>query len=134
MEPGADQYARCLEEIESVMRKDNSEDTDISLGPDELPYVKAVIMETLRLYPPAPVTSRTLEKSIHLPPLDGEEQLPQQFLNEGQMVMMPIWSIQRDPHNFSRPTEMLPARWVHEKAVNDSWLNRASQNLLSSVA
>lgn len=103
------QYERqCLEEIETVLG------AGIVAGPDQLPFVKAVIMETLRLYPPAPVTSRTLEKSIQLPPLSTGDQSPQS-LQEGQMIMIPIWCIQRDAHNFPCPNEMLPGRWIQKR-------------------
>jgi cytochrome P450 len=110
---------QCLEEIRAVVgeEKGSCNNGTIEMGPDQLPYVKAVVMETLRLYPPAPVTSRTLEKSIQLPPVDGmKEELPQS-LSEGQMVMIPIWCIQRDPINFPRPNEMLPERWVQKGSV-----------------
>jgi cytochrome P450 len=103
--------ATCLEEIDAVIgkgtngRATSSEITTSFDGPEQLPYTKAVILETLRLYPPAPVTSRTMEKEAVL-------QNPTATVQKGQNVMVPIWCIQRNEKNFPKPTEMHPERWV----------------------
>lgn len=105
----------CLKEIDMIVPKTPRatslpDDNDSMFVLDDpirqLPYTHAVVMETLRLFPPAPVTLRTLEKPMEL---DGK------VFPEGTNVMVPIWSIQRDARNFSRPLEMIPTRWVSRR-------------------
>lgn len=120
---------KCLEEIETVFGTANGSSNDC-IGPDQLPYTKAVVMETLRLYPPAPLTNRCLERTVQLPS-NGQEK---QSLNEGQMVLVPIWCIQRDPHNFPRPDEMLPDRWAqHRKGSPTNGESSWEERLPSSI-
>eukprot|EP00041_Stephanoeca_diplocostata_P022587 m.540665 g.540665 ORF g.540665 m.540665 type:complete len:506 (+) comp22102_c0_seq22:142-1659(+) len=68
-----------------------------------LKLCQAVLKETLRLYPPAPLTTRTLEKSILL---DGVE------IPAGTTVWIPIWWVHRSPHNFDRPETFDPTRFM----------------------
>lgn len=87
--------------------------------PDQLIYTKAVIYETLRLYPSAPATARTLQKSIKLS--DGF------VVPKGVQVMVPIWIIHRKEENFARPEEFLPERWVRRKQHSSGrsvWVER----------
>jgi cytochrome P450 len=59
----------CLEEIERVNNADSAA-TSTSIkqqqNPDDYPYLQAVLMETLRLYPPGISTTRSLEKELVL--------------------------------------------------------------------
>jgi cytochrome P450 len=123
--------ARCLAEIDAVIGRKEMIDGMLPPGPEELPYTKAVILETLRLFPPAPSTARTIEKPTTIScdglahrkaadcsdakeiaePCNGNENKTL-TLSEGQMVMLPIWSIQRSELNYPRPNEMIPERWV----------------------
>ena len=102
----------CLQEIEAVLGMSTAtDDLDVNIGPDQLPFTRAVIMETLRLYPPAPVTSRNVEKELTL--CD-----PDIVLAKDQLVLLPIWCIQRSELNYPHPTEMLPERWVRQRSNN----------------
>jgi cytochrome P450 len=90
----------CLEEIEQQASQDS--DT-IQKKPEDYPYLQAVLMETLRLYPPAISTTRSLEKELVL---DG---IP---VPEGTYLYIPIWTIQRDSKNFPEPLAFRPERWA----------------------
>ena len=59
----------------------------------ELKYCQAVITEALRLYPPAPLTVRTLEQPMRL--TEGGPLLP-----EGTMMCLPLWWIHRSELNW----------------------------------
>jgi len=98
---------RAVAEIQSVMGTGSSK-KDLQ-DPDDLPYTKAVIMETLRLYPPAPVTTRNLEKDLVL----HGKTIPKKT-----MAYVPIWSIQRYEGNYPRPDEFRPDRWVKRVSSN----------------
>ena len=84
--------AKCLKEIETVQEW------------DDRVYCKAVITETLRLFPPAPVTARDVMKDVVMS--DGT------ILPAGTKFFVPIWHIHRNDANFSRASEFIPERWV----------------------
>jgi len=71
---------------------------------DSLPYLTAVIYESLRLYPPAFVLgSRTAQQPIEL----GGYSLP-----AGTTVLMSPWVMHRDPRYFPEPLAFQPERWL----------------------
>lgn len=71
----------------------------------KLPYLKAVISESLRLYPPAPllVPRETTEKCT----LGGYEIQPK------TIVYINGWAIARDPEHWDNPNDFVPERFLH---------------------
>ncbi|OQR86020.1 thromboxane-A synthase-like [Achlya hypogyna] len=61
-----------------------------------LPYVTAVVTEALRLFPPAPATTRTLEKDLVL---NGHT------IPKDTMIYMPIWFINRSKYNWGEDAD-----------------------------
>ena len=113
--------AECLKEIQSVLPTDQA--TETLEGPEQLQYTRAVILETLRIFPPAPVTFRTMEKPIEL---HGH------VFEKGTAIFVPIWSIQRDARNFPQPMEPRPERWVRPQTDGSGgWEERPSDDLES---
>ena len=106
----ADVQEQCLSEIQSVLGNGAASLDD----PADLPYTRAIILETLRLYPAAPATTRNLEKPLEL---HGK------VVPGGTMIYIPIWSIQRDPRNYPKPDEFRPDRWVR-KTSDGIWIER----------
>lgn len=108
----------CLAEIDAVMddagrRADGrcrDEDGPV-LHIEQLQYTKAVVLESLRLYPPAPMTSRSLERDLDI---DGH------VIPGKTHISIPIWSVHRDERNFPFPDHFLPKRWVERVVPDDS--------------
>jgi cytochrome P450 len=73
----------------------------------DIPYLDAVINETLRLQP-----------SVYsgLPRLTPPEGLTinEVYIPGDVVVQVPAYTIQRDPRYFSQPLEFIPERWTDE--------------------
>lgn len=92
--------ARLHEELSRVLagRTPRPEDAE------SLPYLMAVIYESLRLYPPAFVLgSRTANEPVEL----GGYSLP-----AGTTVLMSPWVMHRDARYFTEPLAFRPERWL----------------------
>ena len=84
----------------------------------ELVYCTAVVEEVLRLYPPAPLTVRHLEKDLTLRRTTektwGHPDKEPVTLPAGTAVYLPIWWIQRSELNFNDPLKFNPERFMPE--------------------
>lgn len=69
----------------------------------QLPYLQAVVKETLRLYPAAPVFGREVAIPFFL---NGME------LRRGVQLVFPAFAIQRDARFFSEPDTFVPERFL----------------------
>ncbi|KAI3777474.1 hypothetical protein L1987_47274 [Smallanthus sonchifolius] len=92
---------KAQEEVRNVIGKNSK------INEDDLPkltYLKAVIKETTRLYPPAPllVPRETRKDSI----LHGYT------IKQKTLVYVNAWAIGRDPNSWESPDEFLPERFL----------------------
>ncbi|KAK7395639.1 hypothetical protein VNO78_16203 [Psophocarpus tetragonolobus] len=92
------------EEIRSMFGgKDFIEEEDI----EKLPYLKAVIKETMRLYPPLPLLlHRETIKKCNI----GGYEIPDKTL-----VYVNAWAVHRDPETWNEPEEFYPERFMDSK-------------------
>jgi len=86
--------------------------------PRTLPYLGAVIKETLRLYPPAPLVVRCSK---------FDEEVAGHLVPAGVNYLPCIWAIQRDPKVFDEPDVFRPERWQDSspeqlKQMQDHWM------------
>ncbi|XP_069984915.1 cytochrome P450 9e2 isoform X1 [Penaeus vannamei] len=89
------------------------EEGDITYqGVMEAKYLDACLMETLRLFPPAPFIERVCTRDYRLPGTDLT-------IKAGDKIQCPVWSIHHDPKYWPEPNEFRPERFLPE--------NRASQ-------
>ncbi|KAJ6457611.1 cytochrome P450 [Mycena sanguinolenta] len=101
-------YERLQSEIDSVFPLGGKEPTDTALL-SSLPYLNAVIRESLRLFPPV-ATSLQRAPTVGT----GSKVLGENFvIPEGTSVVVPPYTIHRDPRNFSpNPDKYIPDRWL----------------------
>ncbi|XP_055973700.1 25-hydroxyvitamin D-1 alpha hydroxylase, mitochondrial [Sorex fumeus] len=74
-------------------------------GLSQLPLLKAVVKEVLRLYPVVPGNSRVPDKDIHI----GDYIIPKNTL-----VTLCHYATSRDPAQFPEPNSFRPTRWLGE--------------------
>ncbi|KAJ9674865.1 hypothetical protein PVL29_024042 [Vitis rotundifolia] len=92
---------KAQEELRNLIGKKGFVDED---DLQKLSYLKALVKETMRLYPAAPllVPRETLEKCV----IDGYEIAPK------TLVFVNAWAIGRDPEFWENPEEFMPERFL----------------------
>jgi cytochrome P450 len=75
----------------------------------ELDYTQRAFREAIRLYPAAWAVFRQTREEVRL----GDYVVP-----SGASVILPQWSIHRDPRYFENPTAFDPDRWLRRKPQN----------------
>lgn len=75
---------------------------------DKLPLTRAVVLESMRLYPPAWLIGRELTAPTTFA---GRE------FKTGAQLLIPIWLLHRDPRWFPEPTRFHPDRWLDGTAT-----------------
>jgi len=91
--------ARLHEELDSVLAGRPVEAADLG----RLPYLQAVMNESLRLYPPAYIMAR---ETIEPCEIGGYEFRP------GSTIIFSQWVTQRDPRYYDDPDAFRPERWL----------------------
>ncbi|XP_010676409.3 cytochrome P450 736A117 [Beta vulgaris subsp. vulgaris] len=77
---------------------------------DKLTYLKAVLKETLRLHPPAPLL--VFRESLKDVKIDGFD------IKAGTHVFINAWEIHRDPTFWEEPEEFRPERFLNDSSLN----------------
>ncbi|KAK9698658.1 hypothetical protein RND81_08G121500 [Saponaria officinalis] len=92
---------KAKDELQQVIRKGNSvEEHDIA----RLPYLQAVVKETLRLHPPLPfLIPRKVDTDINLLGFT---------VPKNAQVLVNVWAIGRDPNTWDHPNQFEPERFV----------------------
>jgi cytochrome P450 len=97
-------FAKATEELDHVVGRNRwvSEEDIMSL-----PYVDAIVKETMRLHPVAPMLApRLSRKDVSV---DGYD------IPVGTRVLVCMWSIVRDPVLWDSPEEFMPERFLGSK-------------------
>lgn len=79
----------------------------------ESAYTEAVINETLRLWPPAPITGRMTA---------GEYRLGEYTLDPGTRIVLLLDAVNRDPASYPDPDEFRPERFLGAKPAPHAWI------------
>lgn len=100
-------FNKVREEIKSVAGARLVEESDIP----SLPYLRAVVKETLRLYPPAPIAPRECCQSCKIKGFD---------VSQKTMVIVNLYAIMRDPALWDNPNEFRPERFLVSSKEQDN--------------
>nr|GMC75847.1 cytochrome P450 CYP82D47-like [Ipomoea batatas] len=104
-----DAMKRAQEEIDAQVGKGGwVEDSDV----DNLPYLQAIVKETLRLYPPAPVlVPHEAMQDCNV----GGYHIPR-----GTRLYVNAWKLHRDPRVWCDPEKFVPERFLTTHAKVDA--------------
>ena len=100
---------------------------EASLPPDfaqlkEMKYLRAVLNESLRLYPVVPGNSRQAVADTTLPLGGGKDGKSPVFVPKGTVVNWSVYTMHRRKDFFgSDSEEFRPERWLGEKALRPGW-------------
>ncbi|XVE55803.1 hypothetical protein DITRI_Ditri03aG0186500 [Diplodiscus trichospermus] len=79
----------------------------------QLPYLRSIISETLRMYPPVPLL---------VPHESSEECMVEGYrIPSGTMLLVNIWAIQNDPKIWEDPTRFKPERFEGVEGARDGF-------------
>ncbi|KAG5522984.1 hypothetical protein RHGRI_034955 [Rhododendron griersonianum] len=77
---------------------------------DQMPYLKAVIKETLRLHPPIPIiVPRESTKDVQVKGYD---------IAAGTRLLVNAWAIGQDPASWDEPEEFRPERFLNGRSID----------------
>ncbi|KAI4343986.1 hypothetical protein L6164_011266 [Bauhinia variegata] len=96
--------AKAQHEIDSVV---GSGRTVCDLDIPNLPYLRAIVKETLRMHPPGPLLSWA-RLAIH------DTHIGRHFIPAGTTAMVNMWAITHDEQVWSDPEEFKPERFIQE--------------------
>nr|CAD2147420.1 unnamed protein product [Meloidogyne enterolobii] len=98
--------AKLREEINYVL----GEEEQISYEHlKRMEYLQAVVQETLRMYPPAPGSNRECNSNLNINGIN---------LREGDLVFIPIYSIQHNEEFYPEPEKFKPERFIREEKTS----------------
>jgi len=100
-------------EIQSTFFSSGSTDLTTPSKLISLPYLRAVVDETLRLAPPVP---SLLPRQV----LKGGITIDGNFIPEGTIVGVPAYAIHRNPEYFPEPEKFIPERWLATEDPSDT--------------
>lgn len=90
---------RLVTEVQSVLGSRLATADDCA----HLPYAEAVILESMRLYPPAYIIGR---ENLHACTIGGFH------APAATTMLMSQWVVQRDPRFYDQPEKFQPERWI----------------------
>lgn len=96
-------YAKVTDEVRSAFNNDE-EITVPATGSLELPYLDAVLQESIRIHDPVPVFAARVSPK-------GGDTVDGVFIPEGTRVSCAKYIAYRSEYNFSRPHDFVPERW-----------------------
>lgn len=104
-----DIQAKLQEELDGAVSNRNVTDADVA----KLPYLQAVVKETLRVHPPGPLLSWARLSTSDVQLSNG------MVIPANTTAMVNMWAITHDCHVWADPLEFKPERFLGEGADVD---------------
>ncbi|RKP36912.1 cytochrome P450, partial [Dimargaris cristalligena] len=98
-------YQRLVDEVLTHFPLPSPAVVNYAEAKAKLPYLEAVIQESLRFYPPAPPAI------YRIIPSEGVT-INGYFVPGGKQIATPIYSVNHSPWQWDRPDEFRPERWL----------------------
>lgn len=105
-----DIQAKAQAEIDGIVGDSGSQVSDSDLS--KLPYVRAIIKETLRMHPPGPLLSWA-RLSIH------DTQIGAHFIPAGTTAMVNMWAITHDDKVWPEAHKYEPDRFLGAQEIDN---------------
>lgn len=122
-----ERQTRLLEEVRSTIVKDDDAEKDFVSKAmiAQMPYLDAVIKESMRLYPVAPFVVRKLTADINIPrekdAATNNAATADTILPASTFACIWIYALHRNPKLWHSPEEFIPERWIdHELREKDA--------------
>ncbi|XP_043518308.1 cytochrome P450 9e2-like [Frieseomelitta varia] len=101
---------RLQDEIDQVLEDCNGQVTYDAVN--DMKYLDAVILESLRMYPPTVISDRVCVKPFELPPrVPGAKPY---VMQPNDSMWIPIYGIQHDPQYYPEPKKFNPDRFYDD--------------------
>lgn len=97
---------KMRKEVDEVLQKNSGKPTYEMLK--DMPYVEAVINETLRRYASLPILNRQCTEDYKIPEMNF-------IIPKGMKVIIPSYAIHHDPEYYPEPYRFDPERFTNEK-------------------
>ncbi|KAF5473334.1 hypothetical protein F2P56_009952 [Juglans regia] len=111
-----DVMAKARQEIDMVIGKSKLvEESDIA----NLPYIQAIVKETLRLHPTGPLVVRECTEDCII----AGYEIPAKT-----RLFVNVWAIGRDPNHWENPLEFWPERFLNKEEMGKSQLDVRGQH------
>ncbi|CAD1480794.1 unnamed protein product, partial [Heterotrigona itama] len=116
---------RLQDEIDQVLEDCNGQVTYEAIN--GMKYLESVILESLRMYPPAVGSDRVCAKPFELPPCVPEAK--PYVVQRDDCVWIPIYGIQHDPQYYPEPKKFNPERFYDDPKQTSNSLSFLSFGL-----
>ncbi|TVU46964.1 hypothetical protein EJB05_06538, partial [Eragrostis curvula] len=100
--------AKATEELDRVICRDRLVVTEGDMP--SLPYVEAIVKETMRMHPVAPLLAQRLSRE--------DTSFSGHHIPAGTRVLVNVWAIGRDPAVWDAPEEFWPERFLGSGGVD----------------
>lgn len=107
---------KARQEIDSIIGNNRLvKESDIA----NLPYLQAIVKETLRLHPTGPLIVRESTEPCSI----GGYDIPART-----RLFVNVWAVNRDPNHWEKPLEFEPERFTHNEGNGKSQLDVRGQH------